>query len=211
MLVRTIETTVHGRYLLDERGDDLLIGFHGYGESAESHLAELQRIPEIDSWSLAAVQALHPFYVRSSGQVVANWMTSQDRELAIADNIAYVRRVIDALPRRGRLALLGFSQGAQMAVRAAAYAAHADGLILLGGDIPPEIHAEESVRLPPTLLARGLHDEWMTVEKFTKDLNFVERRAAVVTHVFDGGHEWTEEFRTAAGEFLRGLKRSHVA
>ena len=203
MQTLTIETPVHGRYLYEDRGAGrLLIGFHGYGEDAAAHLEQLRQIPGIERWSVVSVQALHPFYTRS-GAVVASWMTSLDRELAIADNINYVRRVLEALPRPRRLVFAGFSQGAAMAARAAAFAARADGLILLGGDLPPDV--DETVTLPPVLLGRGTGDEWYTDEKFKKDLNFLEARTRVTPCVFAGGHEWTDAFRTAAGEFLRGI------
>ena len=200
MIVRTVEATVHGRYLLEERGAErLLVGFHGYAETAELHLAELRQIPGIDGWSLAAVQALHPFY-KSTGAVVATWMTSLDRELAIEDNVRYIRSVVAAIPYR-TLAFIGFSQGASMAARAAAHIPSA-GAIIFGGDIPPEVKTA-GVRFPPTLLARGTNDEWYTDEKFKDDLNFLGDRAT--TFVFDGGHVWTDDVRTAAGEFLRSL------
>src|SRR6059058_5119115 len=60
---RTIPATIHGRYLVREgQPDRLLVGFHGYGETAEAHMAELRQIPAIDRWTAVAVQALHPFY-----------------------------------------------------------------------------------------------------------------------------------------------------
>lgn len=205
MQIKTIETSVHGRYLYEDRGAErLLVGFHGYGEDAAAHLAELERIPGIDRWSVVAVQALHPFYTRTQS-IVASWMTGLDRELAIADNIAYVRRVFDALPGPRTLVFAGFSQGAAMAARAAAYSAKADGLILLGGDIPPEIHADRAVKFPPVLLGRGTRDEWYSEEKFNKDLSYLEGTTGVTPCVFDGGHEWTDPFRAAAGELLRRL------
>lgn len=205
MLTHTLETSVHGRFLFEDRGADrLLVGFHGYAESAETHMAELEKLPGIEHWSVASVQALHPFYTRS-GSIVANWMTSQDRELAIADNLAYVRRVLASLPTPKALVFIGFSQGATMAARAAAYAGPAAGLILLGGDIPPEIHDDPNVILPPVLVARGIADDWYTEEKLNKDLKFLEGRIGVRSLVFEGGHEWTDEFRSAAGEFLEAL------
>ena len=201
----TIETTVHGRYLHEDRGADrLLAGFHGYAEVAEASLGEMESIPGIQRWSTLAIQALHPFYTRS-GAVVASWMTSLDRELAIADNVSYVRAVLATVPPPITLVFLGFSQGAAMAVRAAAYAARPAGLILLGGDIPPEIKSDESVALPPVLLARGTRDEWYTDEKFKKDLNWLETKTRVTRCVFAGGHEWTDAFREAAGEFLASI------
>lgn len=206
MQITTIEASVHGRVIHEDRGGDaLLVGFHGYGEDAQAHFEQLAQIPGIDAWSVAAVQALHPFYTRS-GAVVASWMTSLDRELAIADNLNYVRRVLDALPPRRLLVFAGFSQGATMAARAAAYAGPCAGLILLGGDVPPEIHADESVDFPPVLLGRGTRDEWYSDEKFRKDLSFLETKTRVTRSVFAGGHEWTDDFRAAAAEFLRSVR-----
>jgi predicted esterase len=208
MITGTIETTVHGRYLYEDRGPELLLaGFHGYAELAEANLAEMGKLPGIERWSLVAIQALHPFYTRS-GQLVASWMTRLDREHAIADNVAYVGRVLDALPGPQHLVFLGFSQGAAMAARAAAYARRSAGLIVLGGDIPPEIKDDPSIRLPPVLLARGVTDDWYTETKFKDDLRYLEATTHVTPLVFEGGHEWTDAFRAAAGNFLRGVAGS---
>jgi len=198
-----IETAIHGRVLHEDRGADrLLVGFHGYAETADLHMEQLRKIPRIEGWSLASVQGLHPFYTRS-GQIVASWMTSLDRELAIADNVAYVHKVLGTLPRPRTRVYLGFSQGAAMAVRACAYAQPASGLILLGGDIPPEVKSDPNVTLPPVLFARGVSDDWMTEEKFKKDLSYLQSKTRVTTCVFEGGHEWTDVFREAAADFLR--------
>jgi predicted esterase len=205
MNTHTIETSVHGRFLHEDRGaEKLLVGFHGYAEGAEAHMEELRKIAGIEAWSLASVQALHPFYTRS-GQVVASWMTSLDRELAIRDNVAYVHKVLGMLPKPRTLAFIGFSQGAAMAARAAAFAGPAAGLILLGGDIPPEIKSDDVPLPPQVLLGRGTRDEWYTEEKFKNDLSFLESKARVTRCVFAGGHEWTDAFRDAVSSFLRSL------
>lgn len=197
----SIETPTHGRVLYEPRSAErLLVGFHGYAELAETHLAELHKIEGISDWSLASVQALNRFYTRA-GEVVGNWMTKLDREQAIADNVEYVRRVIAALPPAKTLVFSGFSQGASMAARAAS-AIRCDGLMMLGGDVPTDVNVEN---LPPTLLSRGSRDDWYTDEKFKKDLSFVGENAKPL--VFEGGHEWSDAFRAAATEFLNGLIR----
>jgi predicted esterase len=200
MNVLSIETPTHGRVLYEPRSPDrLLVGFHGYAELAETHLDELHKIEGTADWSLASVQSLNRFYTRA-GEVVGNWMTKLDREQAIADNIEYVRRVITALPPAKTLVFIGFSQGASMAARAAA-AIRCGGLIMLGGDVPPDVKAED---LPPMLLSRGTKDEWYNDEKFKKDLSFVGHRAKPL--VFEGGHEWSDAFRAAATAFLNGIE-----
>ena len=208
--VRTIPATVHGRYLVRHGPPErLLIGFHGYGDTAEAHMAELQEIPGIDRWTAVAVQALHPFYVNRTGRIVASWMTSLDRELAIEDNRVYVHSVVTQFPARQQVVFLGFSQGAAMAYRAAART-NSTAVIALGGDVPPEI-VELGVKLPPVLIGRGIRDDFYTDEQFKKDLNFLRQVIPVSTCVYDGGHEWTDEFRSAAGAFLARLADSSTS
>ncbi|HXH41475.1 MAG TPA: phospholipase [Thermoanaerobaculia bacterium] len=201
----TIPTTTHGRYLVRQGPPErLLVGFHGYGETAEVHMGQLRQIPGIERWTAVAVQALHPFYLNRTGAIVASWMTSLDRELAIEDNRAYVRSVAAAFPPPRHLVFLGFSQGVAMAYRAAAGSA-ASGVIALGGDTPPELF-ETRPRIPPVLIGRGTREDWYTEDKFEKDLKFLSTVTTVSTCVFDGGHEWTDEFRRAAGEFLARIQ-----
>ena len=102
-----VEARTHGRYLLraPAGGDDaaaIVVGCHGYGENAERHLAELSTIPGAERAALVAVDALHAFYERKSGDVVRGWMTKELRELAIEDNVVYLRSILDAVrPRFG--------------------------------------------------------------------------------------------------------------
>ena len=202
MEIRTIAAPVHGRFLLQPGPSGrLLIGFHGYAENAEKCLADLMRIPGIEEWTVVAVQALHPFYLSRTGEVVASWMTSQDRDLAISDNVAYVRLVIASLPPASKTVFLGFSQGAAMAYRAAAANPDVSAVIALGGDLPPDVTGP----LPPVLIGRGERDEWYTDEKLKQDLRSLEGRASVRLCEFTGGHEWTQAFRDAVADLLRSL------
>ena len=209
-VLETIEARTHGRFLVRvprvEGPRPLLVGFHGYAETAGDHLDALLTIPGTEAWLLVAIQALHPFYARKE-RVVASWMTRDDRDLAIADNIDYVGRVLDrvraAHPAGSTLVFSGFSQGGAMAYRAAANY-RAEALIILAGDVPPDILGRRAVALPPVLLGRGTKDEWYTEAKEAADRAALARLdARVETCVFDGGHEWTDAFRAAASAFLR--------
>ena len=213
--VRTIRAQVHGRYLVEPvEGSGpapLLVGFHGYGEHAERHLAELRRIPGSAGWVRVAVQALHRHYSTDRRHVVGSWMTRQDRELAIADNVAYVRDVVSAVRRNGvgdgGVVYCGFSQGVAMAYRAARLADHpCRGVLALAGDVPPELTQAPDRGWPPVLIGRGTTDAWYTPEKMSADLAVLEAAGATVTPVvFDGGHGWTDAFREAAGRFLSSI------
>ncbi|HKO59482.1 MAG TPA: hypothetical protein VJ276_26680 [Thermoanaerobaculia bacterium] len=202
----SVETLIHGRILIRD-GDPrrLLVGFHGYAENADRHIEELLRLPEVERWTVVAIQALHRFYNTRTQEVIASWMTRQNREQLLADNIAYVRRAVASLGSPETLVFAGFSQGTTMAYRAAA-AIPADALLVLGGDLPDDVSAQPDVQLPLTLIARGKTDDWFTAEKMERDVATLRRMAKELrTLEFDGGHEWSDAFRAAAGEVLRGL------
>jgi len=217
METRQIATLIHGTYLLQlptlpaspEKPEDtpLLVGFHGYGENAATHLRELASIPGASRFLLCAVQALHPFY-NKNGEVVASWMTRHDRLRAIEDNVRYVGSVVAELKRElrtsERLVFAGFSQGSSMAYRATAGSGHAcRGVIVLGGDLPPELEARELAGFPPVLLGRGTREQWYDEAKMAHDIDALRAKGIDVRPlVYPGGHEWTDEFRQAAAEFL---------
>jgi len=215
ILRRTIPATTVGAYLVSvpeqPRPMPLVVGFHGYGQNAEACLAELGRIPGCLAFVLVAVQALHRFYNTRNQDVVGSWMTKLDREQAISDNVGYVTSVLQALAgdRVGddRLVYLGFSQGTSMAYRAAARGPRmAQGIIALGGDLPSDVGDDSAITLPPVLIGRGLRDDWYTEDKLAADLDRLRARGSDVEIVrYDGGHEWTDEFRNATGDFLAGL------
>src|SRR6266542_3951293 len=143
MHVHTIPATIHGRYVVrDGPPERLLLGFHGYAQTAEKSLADLELIPGAGDW-----------------------------------------------------------QGAAMAYRAAAHLDRVVGIIALGADVPADVTGP----LPALLIGRGERDQWYGEEKFKKDLKSLEGRAVVRTIIFDGVHEWTDAFRSAAGEFLARL------
>jgi predicted esterase len=217
MIPRTIAAATHGRYLVvpparSESPTGLLVGFHGYAESAAAAMERLQSIPDAGHWRLVAIQGLNRFYRGRSTDVIASWMTREDRELAIADNVSYVSAVIEAETewRAGaRLVLAGFSQGVAMAYRAACGSAPAvAGVISLGGDVPPELDRQALARIPAALIGRGSRDDWYTDQKLGADLARLRDAGVAVTVVtLDAGHEWTDAFSRAASDFLMNVRR----
>jgi len=215
MRVISIETPTHGRALIKDAvvsssASGLLVGFHGYAQNAEDMLAELDRLPRSDQWTLVSVQALHRFYSRGNERVVASWMTRQDRELAIADNIAYVDhvvRIILADAPQTPVVFVGFSQGAGMAYRAAVSGVHrARGMIAIGGDVPPEVKTAPADRFPAILIAAGESDQYYTPSKLDADEAFlisIGVRADIFR--YRGGHEWTDELRDRIHQVLEQL------
>jgi predicted esterase len=186
----------------------MLVGFHGYGEGADIQLERMRRIPGADRWLLVSIQGLHRFYQRRANEVVASWMTRQDREHAIADNLAYASAVIDAVEREypggPRLVLAGFSQGVAMMFRAAAASSRpVDGVIAVGGDVPPELGPAVLARVRRALVCRGARDEWYTEQIFGRDIQRLREAGVTIRPLeFGGGHEWSDEVVQAASSFL---------
>jgi predicted esterase len=208
---RSIPVRIHGRFLVAPASEPagFLVGFHGYAQNAEAMMEDLRRLPDSARWTLVAIQGLHRFYNREN-QVVASWMTREDRELAIADNVAFVDAVLDAVAHEhgtpAAIVCVGFSQGVAMAYRTAARSARRiDAVIALAGDVPPELNVP-ATRLPPVLIGRGTRDRWYTEEKMQADLRVLAGMGvAARAHVFDGGHEWSAPFETEAAQFVAAL------
>jgi len=212
VIARTIPAHIHGRYLIvppsGSGAAPVLVGFHGYAEAAEHQLERLRAIGPPREWLLVSIQGLNRFYQRRTNEVIAGWMTRQDREIAIADNVRYVASVVDEVfrewPCEPTLVFAGFSQGVAMAFRAAARSPRAvAGVIAVGGDVPPEIEPEALARIRAALLCHGARDEWYTPEKFAGDVSRLRSAGVAVRPLdFAGGHEWSDDVNRAAAAFL---------
>jgi predicted esterase len=210
---RIVATTVHGRYLTippETPGPaPILVGFHGYAENAEAQLERLSGIPESTRWLSVSVQGLHRFYQRRTNLVVASWMTSQDREVTIRDNLAYVATCIDTAvaewPTLPSVVFAGFSQGVGMAFRAAVNSMHrVSSVIAVGGDIPPEITPAALAKLSATLIARGSTDDLYTEEQFARDERRLRCSSVRVRALrLNAGHEWSSDLIAPASQFLK--------
>jgi predicted esterase len=228
--VHHVETPTSGRLLVRApaagvTAAGVLVGFHGYAENAEAQMERLRQIDGTDQWLLVSVHALNRFYRGRSEETVGSWMTRQDREVVIAMNVIYVDRVIDWVRKefnvdiadsasgdrslKGNITLLyaGFSQGVAMAFRAAVRGRwKVDGVIAVGGDVPPELLADSGAMFPSVLLVRGAKDDWYTQAKLDADVKALKAHGVPVdTVVFDGGHEWAAAVSKSAATFVGGL------
>jgi len=216
-LAQSIAVTTHGRYLVESPTDGqprgLLVGFHGYAESAEIALERLQSIPGATHWTVVAIQGLHRFYRSRSTDIVASWMTRQDRALAIDDNRAYVAAVVAVFRRESHaelpLVFAGFSQGVAMAFRSAcASVAPVSAVVAVGGDVPPELSNEQLGQLPLVVLARGRTDALYSAAQWEADqARLRAARVDLVALEFDGGHEWHAAVNGAAASVLARASR----
>ncbi len=215
-LLRHAPARVHGRYVVRPARAGAraawLVGFHGQGETAMAFMESLARIPQGGAWLLASVQGLNRHYTRRGQEIVASWMTSEDRELAIADNVHWVDTVFERLeqefgPPRA-IVVAGFSQGVAMAHRVAQLGRRrCEGLLTTGGDVPPEFVTAAPRPWPVVLAATGAADAWYTPHRLEADVAALRAQGADArAFVFEGGHEWSPAFAEAAGGVLRELE-----
>ena len=116
---------------------------HGYGQLARFFLNKFEGLE--DGLLIAAPEGLSRFYLDAQHQRVgATWMTREDREHEIGDQLSYLdalaASLLDGCPRATGLGVLGFSQGVATACRWTALGkANAQHLVLWGGSMPPDL------------------------------------------------------------------------
>lgn len=172
-----------------------VMAVHGYGQSARVFMEEVR--PALSpGQGLIAPEGLSRFYRRGfEGEVVASWMTCEDRLSEIQDHCRFLDQVVEemAISNPGEcLRVLAFSQGVATVTRWLAQREEpVRQLILWTGTIPNDgtpsgmhgkvkgsvhlVYGSEDPLLPP--------DRNLTVQ------NDLERIGApVLIHHFPGGH-----------------------
>jgi len=197
---------------------ELWIACHGYGQLAARFLEPF--VPLATPWRrIVAPEGLSRFYlersrvgVNTDAGVGATWMTREDREHEIVDQIAYLDALLDQLlpatpASRVRLRVLGFSQGVATVSRwlARGRRVRPDQVILWAGSFPSDVDVSQLAgRLAgaAVIFAVGTRDElasWASADVQVDRFSAAGIDARLVT--FDGGHRMDTATLTAlAGE-----------
>jgi predicted esterase len=187
-------------YTLGEPRRAVWIVAHGYGELAGEFAS---RFAPVDDGTrlIVAPEGLSRFYheppsVRARtgpGTVGATWMTREDRESEIADQISYldaVYRVVFArAPREAvRLTVLGFSQGVATVTRWLTRSdVRVDRLVCWAGVIPDDVLA--GIRGLPITIVRGTRDIYAPPERVAEvEAQLAAAKVSYRQIDFDGGH-----------------------
>jgi predicted esterase len=192
----------------DGEGSDALrevwIVCHGYGQLAASFIEPF--VPLARPWRrIVAPEGLSRFYlersrvgVNTDAKVGATWMTREDRDHEMADQLTYLGAVHDLVrptPAAGgvRLRVLGFSQGVATVVRWLARGrVRADEVILWAGSFPPDVDVAafaERLAGARVVLAVGKRDElapWAAADVTLG--RFLDAGIAARLVSFEGGH-----------------------
>lgn len=175
--------------------ETILFVCHGYATLAEKFLQEFKDV-QSDNLFIVAPEGLNRFYTRGgSGNVVASWMTSDDREDEIQDYINFLdqvyKKVVPKFPVNTRIAVLGFSQGAATASRwAASGKSRIDDLILWCGFFPPDLKTAEIPEHLRLTVVTASDDKWIGPEEEQKQLEGMKKRTPDFKHFrFTGEHK----------------------
>lgn len=175
---------------------DLWIVLHGYGHLARYFLRKFEGLEE--GRLIVAPEGLSRFYLDDGHtKVGATWMTREDRDHEIADQLTYLDRLTEHLCascRAGiRLNVLGFSQGVATACRWAALGRSTiPRLVLWGGTLPPDIDMSAlSTRLSTCRvdLVQGALDTLVPPGPLHGEVRWREAGVRSIRHTHPGGHE----------------------
>lgn len=176
---------------------------HGYGQLAGRFLRHFAALGD-GQRTLVAPEGLSRFYLEGDARdkVGASWMTREDRLREIDDYVHYLDVVFAEVMHERRPAggihVLGFSQGTATACRWLALGrAHADRLILWGGEVPPDVDlagARERWDRTPLLFVVGSTDPFITPKVLARDEQRLrEHGIGYRVERFEGGHELRDD------------------
>ena len=202
MIKKTLQIEKKARYfLLGNPGNDTSIVWvvlHGYGMLSEFFIQKFKKLENKNTLILAP-EALNRFYIDTNyGRVGASWMTKDERQDDIKENIKYLNSLMDQIIReighnRFKINVLGFSQGGATACRWLFKSGlKFENLIMWAGDIPKDTLTEEN-RLKwsdmSTHLVMGKKDELINEEMKAKFLKLVtDYKLDYKLTLYDGDH-----------------------
>jgi predicted esterase len=213
-------------YTLGEPRRAVWIVAHGYGELAAAFAAQFAPVDD-GTRLIVAPEGLSRFYhptpapgpatpattttparpaSPTAGAVGASWMTREDRESEIADQVVYLDAVHDAIfarvPRDSvRLTVLGFSQGVATVSRWLTRSrVPVDRLVCWAGVIPDEALAR--LRGVPLTMVAGSRDVFAPPERVAEvEAQLAAANLAFRQLTFTGGHRLDDGvLRTLAAE-----------
>ena len=199
---------------------ELWIVCHGYSQLA---LRFIEQFSALDDGTrlIVAPEALSRFYLdpiserraHRNPRVGATWMTREDREAEIADQLTYLDLVAAEVRQQlsgasPRLVVFGFSQGTATVCRwLAASELRADHLVLWAGGIPPELDLpawSAHLRGASITLVAGDADAMVPPEAVAREAERLSSAGvAFHAHRFAGEHRVDSDALTDLAETLQ--------
>lgn len=163
-----LQVTKNARYnrLGKPEARHLIYVLHGYAQLSTYFIQKFEDIANL-GYCVIAPEGLHRFYLKgASGRVGASWMTKEDRESDIQDNMAYLNQLhleISSNQHYETVTVLGFSQGGATAARWLGSSPFTfTKLILWACIFPPDMEKDLKIKQPnlKTFFVIGDQDEF---------------------------------------------------
>ncbi|MBL0341594.1 MAG: phospholipase [Bacteroidetes bacterium] len=176
---------------LQEPHSEVVFVIHGYGMKAADFLknfAVLQQKGRL----IVAPEGLSRFYRKGfTGDVVASWMTKEDRLHEIADYISYLDILFETITagKNCKTIVLGFSQGATTASRwIMSGKSKPDELIVWCGEFAKDSETYPN-SLPRFWHVSATKDEFISLDRYDAQSEyFREKGIDTKEYRFEGGH-----------------------
>lgn len=174
--------------------DHVVFVCHGYMQLANDFLEEFEEVFKPQTLFVAP-EGLHRFYRKiSSNEVVASWMTREDREDDIRDYVAFLdavyAEVMQKIKPGAKISVLGFSQGGATASRwISSGKVKADELILFCSFLPPDMPATGIPAATKLTVVTASNDTFISPEKEQEQLEKMKLLKPDLKHTrFEGEH-----------------------
>ncbi|MGB1207118.1 MAG: alpha/beta hydrolase [Chitinophagales bacterium] len=197
-----IEVTRTARYYtygnLSETTKQVWFVCHGYGQPAASMIKHF-KVLNPDKHYVVAPEALSRFYWNGfNGEIVASWMTSEDRENEIRDYVHYLNdlyeQIMSQINQPIHINVLGFSQGATTVSRwVGAGKVAVNRLVLWAGLIAEDLNLKTALPIfqkADIFFVYGTKDPYIKGEYLEKaETMMQEYKLKYQTLTFEGKHE----------------------
>jgi predicted esterase len=177
-----------------DKANTLIYALHGYGQLAEYFIRKF-RFQE-DEYFVVSPEGMHRFYLNgSSGRVGASWMTKEERESDISDNIHWLDDLHEHIMQQKhfkRVIIFGFSQGGATAARWFYNGkVKADQLIVWASVFPPDLLIENeilSTSQDENIFFIGDQDEYYSAGQQMELIKFYQSKGFKTIH-YKGKHD----------------------
>ena len=188
---KTFRYFTHGNPL---KAKHIVYVLHGYGQLAEFFIRKFQHLS--DAYFIVAPEGMHRFYLSgSSGRVGASWMTKEERETDIQDNLHWLNALDSELCTKYNFEkkhLVGFSQGGPTAIRWQFQGnLKADQLIVWASVFPPDLKLDKEInvsKIASNYFVIGEKDEFYSLEQ-QNEVRSTYASNGFISVSYDGKHD----------------------
>jgi predicted esterase len=190
-VTKTARYFTHGK--LDNNTKFIWIIIHGYAQTADVFLSNFESLGS--EHFIIAPEGLNKFYSRGfSGNPVASWMTSLEREQEILDYTNYLNSLVNSLNlvsfTQAKTIVLGFSQGVSTQTRFIASSdVKFDYSVMIAGEIGKEFQENLPEKLAnlKSLYLVGDQENILKSEKIESH-QMLFKNANCTFKIFEGKH-----------------------